>query len=502
MTPIDHSVLDAVVDGAPKTGLTTRPRSKRTTVPTPEASTPSAALDTLTGAGAKPVITSDVAVQMPTTALRPHPSNPAHRSDSGFEDLAARIKAEGKIHEPLVVRPAPGEEGVYEVLSGARRLAAAQLLAMLFVDVRIVDVDDAAAVRMVLAANLDRMDFTPAEEAALVQDALDLGMTDAQLAADLGRGNEWIARRRAVAKLSPSARAVVDVMPDLEDLAHAAAIAEFDDDPEKAIELRDALVREPSRFPHALEEARQDRAREEAIAAKRDEYSKAGVTLLDAAPRTWEAGAEAKDLSDLSATAGGKALTPEDHAACPGRAVFVDTTWRGDVLALEYCMAWKTSGHFARHATQGSGATSGPMTDEQKAERKHLVETNKASGAAEVVRRGWIKEFLARDKMPTDAAPYIERMLNAGYGQLDKALAAELTPDNISTQPTRALHRLVALAAAYIEHDMPKDYWRHTYSHARIAPHLAQLAAWGYPLAPHEQDVVDAHEKAAAKGRA
>ena len=104
----------------------TKPRSRRTAVPAPEKGAASPALDTLTSGATRP---TDAVVQMDTTALAPHPANPPHRFERGFEDLAEQIRTAGQIRTPLQVRPAAG--GTYEVLSGTRRLAAARLLGML-----------------------------------------------------------------------------------------------------------------------------------------------------------------------------------------------------------------------------------------------------------------------------------------------------------------------------------------------------------------------------------
>lgn len=482
----------------------TRGRS-RAVVELPAPATSSPALDTLTGADPTRAVTSGVPVQMPVDALRLHPANPAHRHDEAFEGLAELIRAQGGIREALLVRPHPTETGVYEVLSGARRMAAAQLLGMILVPVRIEHLDDAAALLEVLAGNLERLDFTDSEQSVLVQDALDLGLTEETLAEQLGRGREWIARRRAIAALPPAARKVVDVAatPDV-DLVRAAAAAEFADDPEEFANLTESIA--DADFDHVLQEARDAREEAQARQAKVDELlaEHPNLLILDDQPDTWGTGATTEHLVDLAGEAGGKAITPKDHEECPGHAAFVDVyrAWSGDDRSAKaevrwYCTTWKTSGHFNRHASSSSGATSGPMTDEQKAERRHLVETNKAADAAQVVRRAWITEFLGRDKMPPDAIVYVEQMLTLGYrSDLNEALAVELSPEKIRTRADRALHRLVALAIAHVEQYMPRDYWRNTYNVVRTAAHLTALAAWGYPLAPHEQDYVDAAKKA------
>ncbi|MBK5239070.1 MAG: hypothetical protein JJE28_08200 [Actinomycetales bacterium] len=54
-----------------------------------------------------------------------------------------------------------------------------------------------------------------------------------------------------------------------------------------------------------------------------------------------------------------------------------------------------------------SAAASGPMTEEQKAERKTLIVNNKAWASAEVVRREWLAEFLSQKPPPKDTGKVI-----------------------------------------------------------------------------------------------
>lgn len=481
-----------------------RPASKRAAVPAPVASSaPSAALDTLT---TSPVGKAKV-VEYSTTSLQPHPANPQHRSDAGFEDLAERIRAEGQITEPLTIRlvSTPGEsaEQVHgEVLSGARRLAAAQLLGMVLVPVRVVHVDDATAQRMVLAANLDRMDFTEAEQADLVQGALDLGMSEKTLAIELGKRHAWIARRRAIAKLAAPARKVLQENPTIADnLDVVAQIAEFSDDPEAMEDLTETAQYSPDRLPHRIEHYRQSAAEDAFIERTKQGYTDAGITVLETHP--FYDDPNVLELRHLSNAADGfKRIDSTEHTDCPGHAVYIRARTLGNTadgygfaeIRYDFCTTWKTSGHYKLGARNTAGATSGEQSEEQKAEGRHLRETNKAALAAETVRRTWLTEFLTRDKMPTDALIYVEETLHAGRTRhLSFAEAEKLLPTSVSESPTKATHRLVALAAGHVEQSFPKDYWRDSYEKELFARHLTFLQSWGYGLAPHEQDFVTKH---------
>lgn len=495
--------------------LTTRPRGRRA-VPAPTASTsPSPALDALTTSRSQ-----GPHRDLPATELHPHPANPEHRSTEGFTELAEQIRADGKIRQPLVVRAVA--DG-YEVLSGSRRLAAARLLGHVLVPTEVVDVDDRTALRMVLAENLNRMDFAPSEEAALVQDLLDLGLTDEALAAELGKGAEWIARRRAVAKLAKPARALVDARPDLDLVAEAAtldAVAEFEDAPDVVEHLTAVAVTQPSQLAHAVSVARRDRREAELEEPEKERRAEAGYAILTESPYNDPSIRGLWDLS-LTAPAAGEISPPQissdEHTQCPGRAVRVFAVGGLDSLELrvqEYCTTWKTEGHYVRYASSSSGSTSGPRTDEQNAERKHLVTTNKAAEAAAPVRRAWLEGFFRRDKMPADAIVYAAQILAMHYGTPAHASALALVGfknHTYGTDPATQAHlakpvdahkHLVALAVSVVEDSMPKDY--HRTGSAHYGRHLSQLQTWGYTLAPHEQDVVDAWvkaEKKTSKGR-
>lgn len=160
-------------------------------------------------------------LDLPVTQIVQHPLNPAARSDVD-EDLAADIRAAGEIYERLVVRPAPGQDGKYELLSGHRRFAAAQHLAMLLVPVRVVHMDDVAAATFLLRANQSRKDLTLVEEAVMVQGLLDLpdAPTQHALAESLGRSDTWVSRRAKIAR-KPE--------PVLTALAASGAALTFDD---------------------------------------------------------------------------------------------------------------------------------------------------------------------------------------------------------------------------------------------------------------------------------
>ncbi|WP_163186030.1 ParB/RepB/Spo0J family partition protein [Cellulosimicrobium sp. SL-1] len=309
------------------------------------------------------------------------------------------------------------------------------------------------------------------------------------------------------------------------DLLAAATIAEFDDDPEVVAELVEVAETEPSQLEHAASRVRSAREQAAVVAAARDELEAAGVTVLDKQPTYDDKASET--ISSLTDKPGAKGYPPaieaDAHLECPGHAVYLHANrgwidgkvmgWRA--VRVEYCMDWRGNGHHKRSASNTAGATSGPQSEEQKAERRALVANNKASDAALPVRRAWISELVRRDKLPADASPYVARVLTNGtywYPDGDvHRLARELMwptkhdgmggPEVAAAvaRPANADAYLLALAAALVENAMPRDYHRGgVYGEALFALHLRQLEAWGYPLADIEQAFLDARGKKAS----
>ena len=119
-------------------------------------------------------------------------------------DLAASIESLGVI-EPLVAMM--DADGGATLLSGHRRLAAAKVAKLDKVPCDIlVGIDEPTAKRMTFIANLQRKDADPLLESELVGGLVKSGMTQDEIAAETGRGREWVARRLNLSRLSKSWR--------------------------------------------------------------------------------------------------------------------------------------------------------------------------------------------------------------------------------------------------------------------------------------------------------
>ncbi|KZM78378.1 ParB/RepB/Spo0J family partition protein [Cellulosimicrobium sp. I38E] len=219
-------------------------------------------------------------LDLPVTQIVQHPLNPPGRSDVD-EDLAADIRAAGEIYERLVVRPAPGQDGKYELLSGHRRFAAAQHLAMLFVPVRVVAMDDVAAATFLLRANQSRKDLTLVEEAVMVQGLLDLpdAPTQHALAESLGRSDTWVSRRAKIARKPEPVLTALTASGSALTFDEVDVLEEFDDNPGLQAEI--AAAHGTHEWNYTVNKARQARRAASFYAEEGAVLRKAGVDVQD-----------------------------------------------------------------------------------------------------------------------------------------------------------------------------------------------------------------------------
>jgi ParB-like chromosome segregation protein Spo0J len=64
---------------------------------------------------------------IPLDKLVPHPDNPNHMSKVTFAKLVRNIEQTG-LYEPLIVRPAPNQEGFFQIINGHHRCQALRQL--------------------------------------------------------------------------------------------------------------------------------------------------------------------------------------------------------------------------------------------------------------------------------------------------------------------------------------------------------------------------------------
>ena len=135
--------------------------------------------------------------------LIPTPDNPRVILDDGPEmvELAASVREQGVLI-PVLARPHPTEEGMYDLRYGHRRLRAAILAGCETLPVLVADMTDEEAFEQTFTENFAREDLSPVEEGRAVTILLERSGDDvAAVAARLGHTEKWVRLRARLADL-------------------------------------------------------------------------------------------------------------------------------------------------------------------------------------------------------------------------------------------------------------------------------------------------------------
>ncbi len=100
---------------------------------------------------------------MPLSDLHPFEGHPFKVLDDELMEQTVESITQIGVVSPLIVRPDP--EGGFEILSGHRRLHAAQLAGLETVPVIVKEMDDDAAIIFMVDSNLQRENILPSERA-------------------------------------------------------------------------------------------------------------------------------------------------------------------------------------------------------------------------------------------------------------------------------------------------------------------------------------------------
>lgn len=401
------------------------------------------------------------------------------------------------------------------VLDGHRRLDAALALHLESVPVRVVRVDDEAErIASQLMVNDEAEHCNSAERADAIQQLVLLGVPAQDLRRRGVRGEE-VAAARAVASAPQAVRQAAVERPqiDLVGLGHLAELATdaVEDSPVVAKAVADAIER-PEQVEHIVARARAEAEEERILADKRAELEAQGIRAFEDA-REWSLYDKGQRLDSL-VDDHGEVLTEATHSSCPGHAavVYPAVTWEGDQRKVTgtrvafWCDDWRAHGHRNRWARNTSGATSGPMDEEQRKARAEKIRRNKAMDAANGVRRQWIQDRLLtsgtrlpavawRSRLPLYLFPVLRwthmRVSSTALEKGRERLACDL-PSLRAVLPTApaAEVALLTFALAAMEGSIEKDTWTDTRGVSAMMTrlHLRFLEQLGYTLSDVEAD--------------
>ena len=133
-------------------------------------------------------------LMVPVERVRPNPDQPRRTfAEDALQELAGSIAEKGII-QPLIVRIAPDDARMYEIVAGERRWRAAQMAKLHEIPVLLRDYDDTEVLEVAIIENIQRADLNPIDEAAGYRQLMDrFGHTQEQLASALGKSRSHIA---------------------------------------------------------------------------------------------------------------------------------------------------------------------------------------------------------------------------------------------------------------------------------------------------------------------
>lgn len=134
-----------------------------------------------------------------TEKVHPNPHQPRRDFDEeGLKDLGESIRRHGII-QPLVVtkhehQTARGQEVLYELVAGERRLRAAELIGLKHVPVVIREAAEQQKLEVALVENLQRHNLSPLEEARAFRKLMDVfGLSQQEVASRVGKARPSVA---------------------------------------------------------------------------------------------------------------------------------------------------------------------------------------------------------------------------------------------------------------------------------------------------------------------
>ncbi len=146
-------------------------------------------------------------IEAPVNDITPNPSQPRlHFDEAELQELAASIKESGVLSPLLVVE----RNGVYQLVSGERRLRAAKIADLETVPVIVRELSDEDVAQLALVENIQRADLTAYEEARGYERLMnEFGHSAAELADAVGKSRPHVANTVRLLQLPESVLALL-----------------------------------------------------------------------------------------------------------------------------------------------------------------------------------------------------------------------------------------------------------------------------------------------------
>lgn len=166
--------------------------------------------------------------EAPIELLRRNPDQPRRTfREDDLVELSNSIREKG-ILQPILVRPAPGADGEYQIVAGERRWRAAQRAGLKTVPILVRDLDDLAVLEIGIIENVQRSDLNILEEALSYRVLMDkFDRTQDNIAQTIGKSRSHVANTLRLLALPDEVQAHL-VSGELS-AGHARAIAAAED---------------------------------------------------------------------------------------------------------------------------------------------------------------------------------------------------------------------------------------------------------------------------------
>jgi ParB family chromosome partitioning protein len=437
------------------------------------------------------------------------------------KEFARSIKERGVL-EPVTVYV--DEDGAYVVLRGQRRTVVAAEVGLTDIPAQVLPKpEEADRITDQMVENLHRAAMRDSEIVGGVEQLALVGVSAAQIAKRAALPRDRVNAALAIVnKEQTRARVVAGDLT----LDEAATFAEFEHDTE-AVERLERAKQFGRPLDHVAQRLR-DEAKERALLlAEVDRLRAEGLPVVDPD--------EVRDahrlrLADHVRAADGEPIPEDDWPSLPGAAVVVVSEWEyrereeaeegeegEDEPEAEpvqvfrpvwICRDPEAAGLVQRwNYRSGTHKTDDGEVDEEaaaeaaRAERRRVIANNKAWASAEVVRRDWLRQFLARKTAPQGAEALICEAVVGGQFTLTKAMdaahpmlrellgldtasvygggrqTAEHLAEQQATPKAATMTTLAAVVTAW-ESSTGKHTWRNPSRwDARV---LGALSTWGY----------------------
>jgi ParB family chromosome partitioning protein len=130
-------------------------------------------------------------------------------SETEADELAASIREKGVL-QPILVRPAPGIPGEFEIVAGERRWRASQKAGLRAMPVLIRELSDVQVLEIAVIENVQRANLNAIDEAAAYQQLVEkFGHTQEEVAESVGKSRSHVANTLRLMNLPETVRGYV-----------------------------------------------------------------------------------------------------------------------------------------------------------------------------------------------------------------------------------------------------------------------------------------------------